>query len=190
MKILVETSARHVHVTKEALEVLFGAGAELHVKKELSQPDQFLSMEKVNLIGPKKSLMGVSILGPVRSECQVEVSATDARTLGVAAPIRLSGDIKESAPITVEGPAGTIELKEGLIVAKRHIHATPEDAKALGIEHGENVSLKIGTPERALIFDDVIVRVSPKFKLVCHIDTDEANAANCSGEVFGEIVKK
>lgn len=188
-KILVETSARHVHVTKEDLVKLFGEGSELTVKKYLSQPGQFVSEQKVNLIGPKKTIAGVSILGPERKASQVEVSLTDARTLGINVPVRMSGDIEGSAPITLEGPAGTIELHQGLIVAKRHIHATPEDALELGIKDGDSVSVKIETEERSLIFGDVMIRVSPKFSLAMHIDTDESNAASAMGIVYGEIIK-
>ena len=178
-KFIVETSARHVHVTKEDLETLFGPGYELTVKKNLSQPGQFASNEKVDLVGPKKSIPGVSILGPVRPASQVEVSLTDARTLGVDALVRESGD----------GPKGEVELTKGVIAAKRHIHATPEDAAEMGIADKEIVSVKIDTEGRSLIFGDVVVRVSPKFALAMHIDTDESNAAACKGAVQGEIIK-
>ena len=184
----VETSARHVHVTQEDLEVLFGKGYELTKKKDLSQPGQFASNEKVTIVGPKKE-MTASILGPVRSASQVEISLTDARTLGIAAPVRESGDIAGSGACKLVGPCGEVELKEGVIAAKRHIHATPEDAEKLGVQDKDVVSVKIDTDGRSLVFGDVVVRVSPKFALAMHIDTDESNAAGCGREVYGEIVK-
>ena len=188
-KVLVETSARHVHVTQEALEILFGKGATLTHKKDLSQPGQFACTERVDVVGPKKTLSGVSILGPVRSACQVEVSLTDARTLGIVAPVRESGDIAGSGACKLVGPAGEVELSEGVIAAKRHIHFTPEEAAEFGVSDKEIVSVKIDTDGRSLVFGDVVVRVSPKFSAAMHIDTDESNAAGCSGEVYGEIVK-
>lgn len=191
MKFIVETSARHIHVTKEALEALCGQGFELSVKKELSQPGQFASDTKLDIVGPKSTIKGVSILGPCRNFNQVEVSATDARTLGVKAPLRESGDIKGSAPIKIVNPlnGNFIELDEGCIVAKRHIHMTPEDADNFGVKNGDIVKVKTGGEGRHIIFDDVVIRVSPKFKLAMHIDTDESNAGNCFGEMYGEIVK-
>lgn len=191
MKILVETSARHIHVTQEALEYLCGEGFELEVKKELSQPGQYASTTKLDVVGPKSTIKGVSILGPVRNFNQVEISATDARTLGVKAPLRESGDIKGSAPIKLVNPVNgkELELEEGCIVAKRHIHMTPEDAIEAGVENGEIVKVKTGGEGRHVIFDDVVIRVSPKFALAMHIDTDESNAGNCFGEMYGEIVK-
>lgn len=166
MKFIVETSARHVHVTQEDLEVLFGKGYELTKKKDLSQPGQFASNEKVTIVGPKKE-MTASILGPVRSASQVEISLTDARTLGIAAPVRESGDIAGSGACKLVGPCGEVELKEGVIAAKRHIHATPEDAEKLGVQDKDVVSVKIDTDGRSLVFGDVVVRVSPKFALAC-----------------------
>ena len=188
MKVMVETSARHVHVSEADLKTLFGADAKLTVKKELSQPGQYASNEKVEVIGPKGSLV-MSILGPTRPETQVEVALTDARKLGIAAPIRESGDIAGSGACKLVGPAGEVELKEGVIAAKRHIHATPEDAEKLGVKDKDVVSVKIDTEGRSLVFGDVVVRVSPKYALAMHIDTDESNAAACGREVFGEIVK-
>lgn len=188
-KVLVETSSRHVHVTKEALEVLFGKGAELHVKRELSQPGQFLSEEKVTLVGPKRSIANVSILGPERSATQVEVSLTDARTLGVSAPIRESGDVKGSAAVKLVGPAGELELTEGVIAAKRHIHLTPAEADKYGFKDKEIVSVKIDS-ERALTFDEVVIRVSSSYAPAMHVDTDESNAAALARTVYGEVIKK
>ena len=188
MKFVVETSARHVHVTQEDLETLFGKGHELTKKKDLSQPSQFACEEKVTIVGSKKE-MKASILGPVRPETQVELSLTDARSIGVDAPIRESGDVAGSGACKLVGPAGEVELKEGVIAAKRHIHATPEDAEKLGVKDKDVVSVKIDTEGRSLVFGDVVVRVSPKYALAMHIDTDESNAAACGREVFGEIVK-
>lgn len=186
---LVEISARHVHVTKETLEVLFGKGYELTVKKELSQPGQFASNERVTVVGPKKELAGVSILGPCRSADQVELSATDARSVGIAAPIRESGDVKGSGACKLVGPAGEVELKEGVIVAKRHIHMTPEDAEKFGVKDAQIVKVAINTAERSLVFGDTVVRVSPKYALAMHVDTDEANAAAIPGSCMGTIVE-
>ena len=185
---IVETSARHVHVTKEALEVLFGAGATLTNKKDLSQPGQFACEEKVTVVGPKGQLKA-SILGPERKDCQVELSATDARSIGVTAPVRESGDIAGSAPCKLVGPCGEVELSEGVIIAKRHIHLTPADAEELGVADKDIVWVKVNTEGRALIFGDVVCRVSDKFARAMHIDTDESNAAGCKGEVLGEIVR-
>ena len=188
-KILVETSARHVHVAQEVLEALFGAGHQLVSKKDLSQPGQFASTDKVKVVGPKGEL-AMSILGPCRDHNQVEVSFSDARALGVSAPVRESGDIANSAPCKLVGPAGEVELKEGVIVAKRHIHMTPKDAEELGVTNGEIVSVKCESKfDRHLIFGDVVVRVSPKYALAMHIDTDECNAGGLAGEVYGEIVR-
>ncbi|MBR1585221.1 MAG: phosphate propanoyltransferase [Clostridia bacterium] len=187
---IVETSARHVHVTQQDLETLFGPGYQLTPKKNLSQPGQFACEERVDVVGPKKTLGRVSILGPVRPETQVELSLTDARSIGVAAPIRESGDIAGSGACKLVGPAGEVELTEGVIAAKRHIHMTPEDAAEFGVEDKQIVCVKIGTDGRSLIFGDVVVRVSPKYALAMHIDTDESNAAGCAGNVMGEIVKE
>ncbi len=187
--VLVETSARHVHLSQEALEVLFGKDAKLTEKKPLSQPGQFACEERVTIVGPKKSIPNVIILGPVRPESQVEVSLTDARTLGVDAPVRESGDIKGSAGCKLVGPCGEIELTEGVIAAKRHIHFTPEEAAEAGVADKEIVCVKI-TSERTTIFDDVVVRVKPTFSAAMHIDTDESNAACAFGKCYGEIIKK
>ena len=188
MKILVETSARHLHVSQEDLATLFGAGFELTKKKDLSQPGQFASGEKVTVVGPKGEL-NMTILGPCRKTTQVEVSLTDARGLGIAPPVRESGATMGSAPCRLVGPKGEVTLKEGVIVAKRHIHATPEDAEALGVKNGDVVHVEVKTEGRSLIFGDVVVRVHPTYALAMHIDTDESNAAGASGEVFGTIVK-
>ena len=187
-EVLVETSARHVHVTQADLETLFGAGYELTKKKDLSQPGQFACEERVQVIGSKGSFPKVSILGPVRPETQVELSASDARSIGVVAPCRESGDLEGSGSCKIVGPAGEIEIEKGVIVAKRHIHATPEDAEKYGIEDKQIVSVKVETDGRSLVFGDVIVRVSPKYALAMHIDTDESNAAFAAPGLMGEII--
>lgn len=186
---IVETSARHVHVTQEALEILFGKGASLTKKKDLSQPGQFASEERVEVVGPKKSLMNVSILGPVRNACQVELSATDARSIGISAPVRESGDIAGSGACKLIGPAGEVELQEGVIVAKRHIHLTPADAEELGVKDKDVVWVKLDTDGRKAILGDVVCRVSDKFSRAMHIDTDESNAVSASGTLMGTIFK-
>lgn len=186
--VMVETSARHVHVTEETLEILFGKGYQLTKKKDLSQPGQFACEERVQVIGPKNSFPAVSILGPTRPADQVELSASDARSIGVAAPVRESGDIAGSGACKLVGPKGEVELKEGVIVAKRHIHMTPEDAENYGVKDKQVVSVKLDSPERSLVFGDVVVRVSPKFKLAMHIDTDESNAVMAGRDATGVIV--
>lgn len=189
MKFLVETSARHVHLTEADVEVLFGKGATLTHKKDLSQPGQFACEERVTVKGPKNEIKNVIVLGPCRNATQIEVSMSDARTLGVPGVVRESGDVAGTPGITLVGPAGELEVKEGVIVAKRHIHATPADAEKLGVKNGDIVWVKIDTNGRSLVFGDVVCRVSDKYALAMHIDTDESNAGLCSGEVFGEIVK-
>ena len=189
MKILVETSARHAHVTQETLEVLFGKGATLTKKKDLSQPGQFASEQKITVVGPKRELAGVSILGPCRNANQVELSATDARNIGVPGVIRESGDIAGTPGCKLVGPCGEVELSEGVIVAKRHLHTTPEDAEALGVKDKEIIKISCGGEGRHVIFDDVVVRVSPKFATAVHLDTDESNAACAFGKCYGEIIK-
>lgn len=187
-KFLVETSARHIHVTDATLKALFGEDAVLHNKKDLSQPGQFACEEKVTLVGPKGELK-VSILGPTRPADQVELSFTDARTLGLkGVPVRESGDVAGTPGLRLVGPSGEVEMAQGTIVAKRHIHMTPADAEAFGVADKEIVKVALDTA-RPLVFDDVVVRVSPKFALAMHIDTDECNAAAAFGEVYGKIVK-
>lgn len=187
-KFLVETSARHVHLTAADLEALFGPGASLTHKKDLSQPGQFACEERVTLIGPKKSIPNVIILGPERSATQVELSFTDARTLGITPPVRESGDLGGSAPCKIVGPAGEIEIQEGAIIAKRHIHMTPADAERFGVRDKQIVRVRLDGEGRSTVYGDVVVRVSPKFALAMHIDTDEANAACAFGQFYGEIV--
>lgn len=187
---IVETSARHVHLTAEAVAALYGAGAKLESKKALSQPGQFAcANEKLKLVGPKGEL-AVSVLGPERKACQVELSFTDARALGLkGVPVRESGDVAGTPGIKIVGPAGELELAEGCMIAKRHIHMTPADAAAFGVTNGQVVSVKVDTGAgRQVVFGDTVVRVSDKFALAMHIDTDECNAAAAFGDVRGEIV--
>ncbi len=186
-KILVETSARHLHVSAADLAVLFGEGHELCSKKDLSQPGQFACTERVDVVGPKRTLSGVTILGPVRPATQVEISLTDARSIGVAVPIRESGDIAGSGACKLVGPCGEVEIAEGVIAAKRHIHMTPADAEHFGVADKQIVSVKVGSNGRNTVFGDVVVRVSPKFALAMHIDTDESSASG-GAATEGEII--
>ena len=187
--VIIEGSGRHIHVTREDLDVLFGKGFELDQKKMLSQPGQFASSCKVSVTGPKGSL-NLSILGPCRKETQVELSFTDARTLGLDCPVRESGVLAGSPGCTVPGPNGSVELKQGCIIAKRHIHMTPEFAAELGVQDKEIVQVKVGG-DRALIFDEVVCRVSPNYANFMHVDYDEINAASLFGkDPLGEIIKK
>ena len=185
---IVETSARHVHVSQADLETLFGAGYQLTPKKDLSQPGQYACAERVDVVGPKKTLTGVSILGPVRKETQVEISLTDARSIGVNAPIRESGDTAGSGACKLVGPCGEVELTQGVIAAKRHIHMTPADAAEMDVQDKDIVCVKVETEGRTTIFGDVVVRVNENFALAMHIDTDEANAACIAGEVEGVVI--
>ncbi|MCM1544585.1 MAG: phosphate propanoyltransferase [Ruminococcus sp.] len=187
-QVLIETSARHVHVSERVLGILFGEGYELTKKKELSQPGQYACEERVAVVGPKSSFPAVSILGPVRKETQVELSASDARSIGVKAPVRESGDLEGSAGCKLVGPKGEVELKDGVIVAKRHIHMTPDDAEKYGLTDSQVVSVSVKTADRSLVFGDVVVRVNPSYALAMHIDTDESNAAGCVPGLMGEII--
>lgn len=186
-EVLVEISARHIHVTQEHLEILFGKGYELTVKKNLSQPGQYVSNEKVTVVGPKRELV-CSILGPIRPATQVELSLTDARNIGVTAPIRESGDVAASGSCKLVGPCGEVELAEGVIAAKRHIHMTPADAEKYGVKDAQIVTVETNNEGRSLTFGDVVVRVSEKYALAMHLDTDEANAAGIPGSCTGIIL--
>lgn len=189
LSIPVAVSARHVHVTQETLEILFGPGAELTPHKPLSQPNQFAAKERVTLVGPKRRIEKVRILGPTRSKNQIEISTTDEFALGLDAPVRASGHVDGTPGITVEGPAGSITLTEGVICAWRHIHMHPDDAKRFGVEDKDVVDVAINSNMRDLIFGDVLVRVSPKYALEMHIDTDEANAAGIASGTAAVLVK-
>ena len=186
--VLIETSARHIHVSRADLDVLFGKGYRLTPKKDLSQPGQFACQERVTVVGPKKEIAGISILGPERPETQLEISLTDARSLGIAPFIRESGDTDGTPGCKVVGPCGEVELDHGVIVAKRHIHMTPADAEEYGLENKQIVSVKVTGTERETVFGDVVVRVSDKFSLAMHIDTDECNAAALKPGMEGEIL--
>jgi putative phosphotransacetylase len=186
-KVLVETSARHVHLSEEHIKILFGEGATLTHKKDLSQPGQFACEERVTVVGPKKSIPNVIILGPARPATQVEISLTDARTLGVNAPVRESGDVAGSGACKLVGPCGEVEIAEGVIAAKRHIHITPADAEAVGVKDKQIIKVRV-EGERALVFDEVVCRVSEKFAAAMHIDTDESNAACAAPGTIGVLV--
>ena len=188
-KVLVETSARHVHLSQQDLETLFGEGYQLTNKKDLSQPGQFACTERVDVVGAKKTLAGVTILGPVRGKSQVELSLTDARSIGVVAPVRESGQIAGSGACKLVGPKGEVEITEGVIAAKRHIHMTPADAAEFGVTDKQVVSVKIDSDGRSLTFGDVVVRVSEKYALAMHIDTDESNAGCVAPGTMGEVIK-
>lgn len=185
----VGVSNRHIHLSKADLETLFGAGYELTPIKDLSQPGQFACKEQLTIIGPSlRPIEGVRVLGPVRKESQVEISRTDSFTLKVKPPVRESGDIKGSAPITIVGPKGIVTLKEGCIIANRHIHMSDEEGKAFGLNDGDYVTVEVDG-ERRTTFHDVQVRVNKAFRLEMHIDTDDANAAGIGNGFKVKIIK-
>ncbi|HWR38285.1 MAG TPA: phosphate propanoyltransferase [Patescibacteria group bacterium] len=186
-QIPVGISARHVHVSRGDLDILFGAGYQLTVKKDLSQPGQFACNEQVDLITEKGTFKNVRILGPERKQTQVEIALTDALKLGIKPPVRDSGDLKGSPGITIVGPKGQIKIEEGVIAACRHIHMTTADAAELGLKDKEFVKVRCGSADRSLIFDRVLARVNDSFKLEIHLDTDEGNASQAGATV--EIVK-
>ncbi len=184
----VEASGRHVHLSRKELDALFGTGYELTKAKDLSQPGQYASKERLTVVGPKGAFHNVVILGPVRKESQVEISLTDCLQLGVKAPIRESGDIEGTPGIVLVNGDKSVSLDKGLIVAKRHVHMTPEDAEKIGVKNHDIVKVKV-EGARPLIFDDVVIRVSPKFATYMHIDYDEANACGFSKGIRGRIIK-
>ncbi|MEH7334395.1 phosphate propanoyltransferase [Neobacillus drentensis] len=183
----IAASNRHIHLSPEHVERLFGRGYQLTKLKVLSQPNQFAAKETVTLIGPRGKIPNVRVIGPARGNTQVEVSLFDGFTLGVKPPIRNSGDLKGSESITIQGPRGQITIKEGLICAARHIHMHTSDGEAFGVADGDVVQVKVDGP-RGTIFSNVLIRVSPKYKLEMHIDLDEANAANIKNGYLGEII--
>ncbi|MDQ1145819.1 putative phosphotransacetylase [Bacillus sp. SORGH_AS 510] len=183
----IAASNRHIHLSPEHVDRLFGKGYELNKLKDLSQPNQFAAKETVTLIGPKGKIPNVRVLGPARGNTQVEVSLFDGFTLGVKPPIRNSGDIKGSESITIQGPRGQVTINEGLICAARHIHMHTSDGEAFGVSDGDRVQVKV-EGERGIVFSNVLIRISPKYKLEMHIDIDEANAANIKNGQIGEIV--
>ncbi len=189
MVIPIEVSARHVHLSQDAVNALFGKNYVLNVRKNLSQPGQYACEERVDIIGPKETLKNVAVLGPVRNKTQVEISITDSLKIGIKCKIRESGDLSETSGCVLKGPCGEYKLKEGLIVAKRHIHMTPQDAEKIGVVNGQIANVKINSQERSLIYNDVVIRVSDKFLLAMHIDTDEANALNYSPGLVGEVIR-
>ncbi len=187
-KVQVGLSNKHLHLSKEHVEALFGAGHKLTHKKDLVQPGQFACEEVVDIVGPKGTIKNVRVLGPERPQTQVEVAMTDARGLGIKAPIRESGDLAGTPGCKIVGPAGKIEINEGVIVALRHIHLSLEEAKEAGVKDKDWVSIKL-EGERGLVFDNVLIRASDRFKAECHLDTDEGNAAGCGPDAVCEIVK-
>ena len=186
-KIIIEGSGKHCHVTRATLDKLFGDGFELEVKKWLTQPGQFVTPQKITIVGPKRSAE-LSIIGPCRKADQIELSLTDATALGFKVPIRESGDVKGSPGCKIIGPNGEMDISEGVIVAKRHVHLTPEDALAFGVSDKQLVRVRVGG-ERALVFDEVVARVSAEYATFMHLDYDEMNAAALSGpDPTGEIL--
>ncbi|MCM3089879.1 MULTISPECIES: phosphate propanoyltransferase [unclassified Cytobacillus] len=182
-------SARHCHVSQKDLEILFGTGYQLTKKADLSQPGQFAANETITIAGPRGSLEKVRILGPARNMTQVEVSRTDSFKLGLKPPLRESGNIEGSSPVTLIGPKGSLYKKEGLIIAQAHIHMNPEDAEAFGVKNGEYVKVEI-EGERPISFEKVLIRISPRYRLEMHIDTDEANAGLIAGKTAGRLVRQ
>lgn len=189
IKIPIETSARHIHLSEADFKKIFGEDAELHYVKELSQPGQFLCEERVTVKGPKGVFENMALLGPFRKASQVELSLTDTRKLGLPGIIRQSGDLKGTPGCTLIGPYGEAEIPEGVIVAKRHIHMTPEDALSLRVHDNDEVFVLTKSYGRALIYADVVVRVHWDFRLAMHVDTDEANAFSSDAEPYGVIIK-
>lgn len=189
IKIPVEVSGRHLHLSQEDLEALFGLGYQLKKKKDLSQPSDFAAEETLDLRNGDKIIKGVRVVGPVRKNTQVEISKTDAVYLGINPPIKLSGDIEGTPGITLIGPKGEVILEKGLIIALRHIHCSSEEAKKMKLKNGEIVSVKIGD-ERPVIFHNIKVRVGDNYKFCLHIDTDEGNAAGINKIGEGQIIKK
>jgi len=188
VKVKVEISARHVHLSQPDLEKLFGAGYVLKNVKDLSQEGEFAAEENVTLVGPKRKLENLRVVGPVRSATQVELAYTDTFSLGIDAPLRISGDVAGSAGAKIIGPAGEVDLPEGVLVAKRHLHINQKEADELGLKNDDLVKVKVAG-DRGLIFENVVVRIKPNFHISIHIDTDEANASGC-GKVcsFGELI--
>jgi len=186
----VGVSNRHIHLSREHLDILFGAGYELTPLKDLSQPGQYACKEQLTLIGPSlRAIEGVRVLGPLRKASQVEISRTDSFTLKVKPPVRESGDVAGSSPITIVGPKGTVELKEGCIIANRHIHMSLEDGAKYGVNDGDYVSVEtVGDGKRTRLYD-VQIRVSNKFRLEMHLDTDDANACGIGNGAKVKIVK-
>ncbi len=188
LSVMVEASGRHVHLSQEDADILFGKNYQFKIKKELSQPGQYAYEERVDITGPKGTIRNVAILGPCRKNTQVEVSLTDARQLGINAPVRLSGDIADTPGCVISNGSTSINLTEGVIVARRHIHITPDDAKKFNINDNDILKIKVFA-NRPLIFDDICARISKDFATSVHIDYDEANACGFTADTIGIIVK-
>lgn len=188
MRVPIAVSARHAHLSAATLRQLFGDGYELHVRSWLSQTGQFSAQETVSLIGPHGRLDNVRLMGPPRPRDQIELSRSDERTLGIQAPLRVSGDVVNTPGLQVAGPVGTVTLPSGVITARRHIHMSPEEARRLGLRDGQAVSVRIDSDGRDLVFGDVTVRVAPDYRLELHLDTDEANAAGVTNGSYAQIV--
>lgn len=188
-KVKVGISNKHLHLSQEHLEILFGAGAQLTVKKELGQPGQFAAEECVDIVGPKRTLSKVRVLGPVRKETQVELALTDARTIGIKAPVRESGKLDGTPGCKLVGPCGEVELDHGVIAAMRHVHLSAAQAEEAGVKDKEIVMLKV-EGERALVFDNVLIRSGEGHEAEVHFDTDEGNAAGVGNDAIVEIIKK
>jgi putative phosphotransacetylase len=188
MKVKIEVSARHIHLCQKDIEFLFGKNYKLKIKRELSQPGQFLSNEKLTIQNKDHFIENVSVLGPAREQTQVEISMTDARKLKINTEIRESGDLVNTPGCILIGPNGKLKINYGVIVAKRHIHVNPNDEIANFFKNGDECNLKIKTKFRRLILGQTVIRISDKFSLAAHIDTDEANAAGVTKETFGEIL--
>jgi len=187
MKVLIEVSARHVHLSQKDLEKLFGKGFLYKKLKDLSQTGEFATKHTVDLAGPKGKLLKVRVLGPIRSHTQIELAKTDAYKLGITPPVLESGHLRGSVGCEIKGPKGKIKLKSGVILAERHFHCDPKTAEKLGIKNNQFVKMKILGP-RALVFDKVVVRVAPNFNPTVHLDTDEGNAAGIEGTAMGELI--
>jgi putative phosphotransacetylase len=187
LEVPIAVSNRHIHLSKEHVERLFGRNYQLNKWKDLSQPGQFASKETVTLIGPKGKLEKVRVLGPARGDTQIEISLFDGYTLGITPPIRDSGDIDGTPSVIIQGPKGQLKVDQGLICAARHIHMNPDDATQFQVTNGQRVQVKV-TGQRGVIFDNVLIRVSPKYKLEMHIDVDEANAAQIKNGQLGVLI--
>lgn len=185
----IEASARHIHLDRPTIDALFGKGYELTPKKPLSQPGQYVSEERLSIVGPNGKLDNVAILGPARGDSQVELSLTDALTLGLKAPLRESGHLESTPGVTLECNGKSVNISDGVIIAQRHVHMTPEDAVLFGVKNGEIVQVKVEGP-RGLIFDNVVIRVSEKYSTRMHVDFDEANACGLTKGMRGTIYKK
>ena len=188
IRIPLAVSARHAHLSQSTLDRVFGAGCRLRPRTWLSQTGQFAAQEAVTLVGPAGRIQNVRVMGPPRSRDQIELSRTDELTLGIEAPVRISGDLDGTPGIVIEGPEGRVSLSSGVISARRHVHMSPQDAERLGVQDGQTVQVKVDSRDRDLTFDDVTVRIAPDFRLELHLDTDEANAAGIKSGDYGELL--